>query len=208
MVKQGQPELWITAAKHGDRLALAKLLAMCGPRLRARAEARTHLALKAKHSPDDILQEAYLDVVRQIDRFEGHDLTAFVNWSSIILDHKITDAGRAAYCQARDVNREVPVAGTASNSYWDLLDHVIAESGTPSRAVRRQEALDAMLASLSGLSDVYRRVIQLRFLEGFSLAEVARRLGKSEAAVVALTKRALEALRRSMDRLGEFSRGL
>ena len=54
----------------------------------------------------------------------------------------------------------------------------------------------------------HRQVIQLRFLEGLSVDEVATRLGKTNAAVVALSKRALEALRRSMDQLGEFTRGL
>ena len=60
---------------------------------------------------------------------------------------------------------------------------------------------------LSDLSEPHRQVIQLRFLGGLSVREVADRLDKSEAAVVALTKRALEALRQGMDRLGDFTRG-
>jgi DNA-directed RNA polymerase specialized sigma24 family protein len=50
-------------------------------------------------------------------------------------------------------------------------------------------------------------VIQLRFLEGLSVEQVAERLGKTNAAIVALSKRALEALRKTMDGLGEFTRG-
>ncbi|HUU99103.1 MAG TPA: sigma-70 family RNA polymerase sigma factor, partial [Phycisphaerae bacterium] len=88
------------------------------------------------------------------------------------------------------------------------LDHIYADSGTPSRVARRQEALSALPMGLSDLSESHRQVIELRFLEGLSVAEVAARLGKSEAAVVALTKRALEALRQSMDRLGEFTHGV
>ena len=46
----------------------------------------------------------------------------------------------------------------------------------------------------------------MRFLEGMSVSETAGRLEKSEAAVVALTKRALVELRKRMDGMGEFTR--
>ena len=98
-------------------------------------------------------------------------------------------------------------AGPDANSYWNLFDHIYGDSGTPSRVVRREEALGALLPCLDDLSEAHRQVIQLRFLEGLSTSETALRLGKSEPAVVALTKRALEALRKRMDRLGEFTRG-
>jgi RNA polymerase sigma factor (sigma-70 family) len=65
-----------------------------------------------------------------------------------------------------------------------------------------------LLLCLTDLSETHRQVIQLRFLDGFSLDEVAARLGKSKAAVATLTKRALEALRASMYRMGEFTHGV
>lgn len=208
MAEDGQPEVWITAAQRGDRMALAKLLATCHPALRARADGHMEAAVKTVRTPDDILQDVYLNVARQIEQFENRGPGSFLNWVRAILDHKLIDARRAAHCQAHDINREVPIGGAAGDSYWDLLDCVLAESGTPSHVARRQEALDAMLMSLSDLSEAHRQVIQLRFLEGLPVSEAAGRLGKSEDAVVALTRRALEALRRSMDRLGEFTRGV
>ncbi len=252
MVERCQIETWITAAKRGDRFALAKLLATCDPRLRARAEARMDAAMRAKRGPDDILQDTYVQVVRRISQFEGSGLAvrcktvapdlrvrrtgvpdvktsdsevrrygswasegfctgllaSFLTWAYAILDHKLIDARRAVHRHVRDIQREVAVGAAAADSYWDLLDHLHADSGTPSRAVRRQEALSALVASLADLSESHRQVIELRFLKGLSVAEVAARLGKSEAAVIALTKRALEALRQSMDQLGEFTHGV
>ena len=208
MTEHDQTRVWVTAAQAGDRLALAKFLAAHYPRLRARAEAGMDAAMKAKSDPDDILQEVHVDVARQIDHFEEHGRGSFLNWVLTVLDHKLVDAWRAAHCQVRDVGREVPGAGgIGSSSHWDLLDQLYADSGTPSRIVRRREALDALLGCMSDLSESHRQVIQLRFLEGFSVGEVATRLGKSEAAVVALSQRALKALRQSMDQLGEFTRG-
>ena len=203
-----QTESWIAAAKSGDRFALAKLLATCDPRLRARAEARLDAALRPRRGPDDLLQDTYMEVVRRINSFEGRDLGSFLSWVGVILDHKLIDLRRAAHCQARDVDREVLAeAGAEGSSYWSLLDHLYADSGTPSRMIRRQEALAAMLACITGLSAAHRQVLQLRFLEGLSVAATAERLGKSEAAIVALSQRALKALREAMTHLGEFSRG-
>jgi RNA polymerase sigma-70 factor (ECF subfamily) len=208
MTEPNQIKSSVTAAQGGDRLALTKLLTTYDRRLRARAEARMPAAVKAKSSPDDILQEVYLDVFRQIDRFEDRGPGSFLNWLYAILDGKLGGALRAAHRRARDIGREAPVAGgTGSSSHWDLLDQLYADSATPSRVVRRQEALGALSACISGLSESHRQVIHLRFLEGLSVSEVARRLGKSEAAVVALSQRALNVLRRSMDQMGEFTRG-
>jgi RNA polymerase sigma-70 factor (ECF subfamily) len=208
MAEQSRFESWVVAARQGDRFALAKLLATCDPRLRARAAACLDADLRARRGPEDILQEAYLEVARQIHRFEGRDLGSFLAWVRTILDHKLIDARRAAHCQARDVQREVPaMLGSSSSSYWNLLDNLYRESGTPSRVIRREEALAALLSCVDNLSEAQRRVIQMRFLDGLSVDEVARRLDKSPAAVVALSQRALEALRAAMDRLGEFTHG-
>jgi RNA polymerase sigma-70 factor (ECF subfamily) len=207
MAGSGQIELWVAAARRGDRAALAKLLAAHHPALRARAEFLMDPAIKTRISPDDLLQEVYLDVARRIDRFEDRGPDSFLNWMQAILNQKLVDARRAAHRQVRDIDREVAVTGAATDSHWNLLDNLYADSGTPSRAVRREEALSAMLTCIDELSGSHREVIQLRYLEGLSVAEAGRRLGKSEAAVAALTKRALTALHESMDRLGEFTRG-
>lgn len=208
MMEQSQSEAWVAAARRGDRLALAKLLTTCHPGLRSRAAAGMDAAMKTKGGPDDILQEVYLDVARQIHQFENRGPGSFLNWVHAILNNKLIDARRAAHCQVRDAGREVRAHGADDDSYWNLLDNVYAESGTPSRVVRREEALRALLSCLSDVSETHRQVIQLRFLEGLSVDQVATRLGKTDAAVVALSKRALEALRRSMDQLGEFTRGV
>ena len=207
MMERSQTEIWVAAAQSGDRLALAKLLTTYHPRLRSRAAAGMDAAMKAKSGPDDILQEVYLSIARQIHRFENRGPDSFLNWVHAILNHKLVDARRAAHCQVRDVRREVPAGVAVDDSYWNLLDNLYAESGTPSRVIRREEALGALLSCIDDLSESHRQVIRLRFMEGLSVDEVAARLGKSNAAIVALSKRALEALRKSMDRRGEFTHG-
>lgn len=208
MTEASQIAIWVTAAQGGNQLALTKLLTACHRRLRARAAARLPAAMKAKRGPEDILQEVYLDVFRQINRFEDRGPGSFLNWLYAILDRKLAAARRAAHYQMRDIDREVTIGTPAADSYWNLLDQLYADSGTPSRMARRAEVLRALSACVTDLSEPHRHVIQMRFLDGLSVDDVATRLGKSKAAIVALTKRALEALRKSMDQLGEFTHGV
>ena len=203
MADQNQIERWVTEAVGGDRFALAKLLTVHHPQLRAWAASQMEPAAHAREGPDDIIQDVYLEVARQVDRFEYRGPGSFLQWVYAIGRHKLADARRAAHYRVRDVNREVPGVG----SCWDLLDAVYIESGTPSRTARRAEAVAALHGSLATLPEPYRQILEWRFLEGLPVADVARRLGKSEGAVVALTRRALTALRAAMDRLGEFTHG-
>ncbi len=207
MTEESQTQVWIEKAREGDPLAVSKLLAAYHPTLRARVDARMNRALRSKLEPEDILQQVYLEAFRRIDQFEERGQDSFLSWVLTILDNKIIDAGRAIHRQMRDVAREVPprnARGTAS--YWNLLDQLYADVRTPSQVVRRDEAVGALLACISHLSESHRQVIQLRFLQGHSVSDVAHKLDKSEAAIVALTKRALEDLRKQMDRMGDFTR--
>ncbi len=62
-------------------------------------------------------------------------------------------------------------------SAFRLLDQACADSTTPSRVVRRDEAVPAIVSCLEKLSDAHRDVLELRFLQGLSVADVASRLG-------------------------------
>jgi len=209
MAEPTERQRWFEEARQGDPLAVSKLLAAHYPALRARVAARMDRNLRARLEPEDILQEVYLDVYRQIEHIRDGGPDALLNWLLTIADSKLIDAGRALRRHRRDVAREVhPHIAQGTKSYLDLLDHVYADSITPSRIARREEGVGALMACLSRLSETHRQVIQWRYLEGLSVADVAGRLGKSEAAIVALTGRAVEALRRCMDGLGEFTRSL
>jgi RNA polymerase sigma-70 factor (ECF subfamily) len=67
------------------------------------------------------------------------------------------------------------------------------------RAEERAER-ERLRRAMEELTEEQRQVVALRFGEGFTSAEVARMLGKSEGAVKALQYRALAALRRILER--------
>lgn len=207
MVERAERQRWFEEARQGNAVAVSKLLACHFPVLRAHVATRMDRELRARLEPEDILQEVYLDVHRQMEHFRDCGQEALLNWLLTIADSKLIDAKRALHRRKRDIDREVrPHLIEGTRSYLDLLGQVYADSMTPSRIVRREEGMGALMACLSRLSGPHREVIQLRFLEGCGVSEVAQQLGKSEAAIVALTGRAFQALRRCMDGLGEFTR--
>jgi len=66
-------------------------------------------------------------------------------------------------------------------TYIDLMARVMADCGTPSQDVRKDEALGALTACLATLPEHYRDVIQMRFIEGRSVADVSETLNRSLA---------------------------
>jgi len=199
---------WIDEARQGNELALKKLLAACYPVLHHRISSRMDPRMRPRLEPEDMLQQIYLEVFRRIDGFENRGPNSFLTWVLTIADSKLADAHRECFRKKRDLARELRAGDNArSESAYQLLDQAYADSTTPSRVVRRDEAVAAVVSCLDKLSDAHRAVLELRFLRGLSVGEVASRLGKSEASIVAATKRALAALRTAMDERGEFTRG-
>ncbi len=75
-----------------------------------------------------------------------------------------------------------------------------ATGADPLEAAERSLQRDALRKAISHLTEDQANVIVLRFIEGYSIAEVAKRLGKTEGAIKALQFRAVERLRRLMAR--------
>ena len=70
------------------------------------------------------------------------------------------------------------------------------------REHRELEERVSLFQLVDRLPDTQRQVIQMRFVEGCSIRDVAVALGRSEGAVKQLQLRALESLRKSMGHHG------
>jgi RNA polymerase sigma-70 factor (ECF subfamily) len=86
---------------------------------------------------------------------------------------------------------------------WVLLNEAKQAPGT---AFEQQIHLDMrskhLVQAISHLTNGQQEVIILRFVEGLSVAETAAIMGKRKGAVKTLTRRALAALRRVLEREG------
>ncbi|MFO0824667.1 MAG: sigma-70 family RNA polymerase sigma factor, partial [Gemmataceae bacterium] len=66
---------------------------------------------------------------------------------------------------------------------------------SPSERVARNERFAKLATAISELPTTQRVVVEMRYLQGLKVNEIARNLGKSEGAVSLLLHRAMTALR-------------
>ena len=199
-----ETQVLIKQARKGDEQSIKRLLVLYHPRLRARLLRQMDPIMRSKIEPEDILQQVYLETFRAIGSFEYQGPDSFLRWMYAILDRKLIDEHRALRAERRDVRREYkPSAGPAGKTtYIDLLARVTAGGSTPSQIVRKDEALGVLTACVAGLPDHYREVIQMRFIEGRPVADVARTLKRSIGSIHMICHRALRQLREQAENLG------
>jgi RNA polymerase sigma-70 factor (ECF subfamily) len=95
----------------------------------------------------------------------------------------------------RDAVREESLQAALEQSSARLDAWLVAEQSSPSRLVERQEQSVRLAAALARLPDKQRQAVELRHLQGLTLAEVAAEMDTTKTAVVGLLHRGVEKLR-------------
>ncbi len=174
-------------ARRGDREALDHLLARLHDRLQTMAHRELGPALRAKIHTSDLLQSAFLDVVRSVDAFQGETDEQFVGWFKRILHHNIRDKARYFDAQKRRSGDPETVSNLADVS-----------AQTPSAEIQMRDFDERMspemTLALKNLTKEQREVIELRFTEGLTHNEIAARVGRTPESIRALVWRARSAL--------------
>lgn len=131
---------------------------------------------------EDLTQQVFLKAWQAIDRYK-RATSPFLAWLMTISHNLVVDFYRAkkdkTYLEA-----EVTANDSASSP-----------EGIAEARFERQQLRRAILQ----LRGEQQRVIMMRFVEGFSYAEVASALGKSEGALRVIQHRALVALRQILE---------
>ena len=164
--------------------------------LRSYVASKTPPRLHHVISPDDILQEVWIAAYRTISTFNPDGPNALDRWLTTIANSKLVDALRAARRLKRGGNRRLARnAEGPLTSFSDLFARLRSPQQTPSSEFAAVEAAHAALISLNRLNDTRRRAIEMRFIEGLSHKEIARKMGRSGAAVNSLLFHGLRQLR-------------
>lgn len=134
--------------------------------------------------PEDLLGEVMLQVVRDIDGFEG-DRRSFRSWVLVIAHHRLLDDVR--YRRRRPVDPAEP----------DAL-RTVATTDDPGQAAADADGLRRLLDRLDVLTDDQRTVLLLRVVADLDLEEVADILGRRTSAITSLQHRAVTRLRTAL----------
>lgn len=192
----------IKLARQGNRDALQRLIVDYHGALNETLRGRMEAALRRVLDPDDVLQEAYTAAFQTVGRSRFDGPASFYRWLQTIVLNKLKDHERALRSGKRDVTRLA--SDDARTSYPELIQRVSAPGSTPSQHLAKGEAVAIVISSLARLTDDQREVVRLRFLEDKPVAEVAARMGRTEAAVHMLCHRALKALRELMGSITQY----
>jgi RNA polymerase sigma-70 factor (ECF subfamily) len=193
------PHGLLALALAGDGSALGTLFELYREYLTLLASVQLGRRLRGKVDAADVVQETFLEAHRDFPKFRGATEGELTAWLRQVLAHNLANVLRHYYSvKARDVRLERDLCAELERSS-QALDRALADSqSTPSRQVARREQAVLLAEALSRLSADYRQVIVLRHVEGYTFAEVARRMGRSLDSVEKLWARALRRLRNTL----------
>jgi RNA polymerase sigma-70 factor, ECF subfamily len=179
----------VAALRAGDERAFMRLVEAYTPGMR-------RLALTFVRTPalaDDVVQEAWLGVLRGLDRFEGR--SSLRTWIYRIV-------ANIARTRAVKEARSAPFSSFGDEPAVDperFIDGHWAKPPEPWRAVLDSEARALVDRAIAALPERQRRVIQLRDVEGWSAEEVSNVLELSETNQRVLLHRARSKVRAALE---------
>ncbi len=140
---------------------------------------------------EDLTAQVFLKALESVDSFKWRGVP-FSAWLFRIARNQVIDFWRTV----------------KSKVSLPLNDELVSEGIDPETAVERNLDVKQVFQALGQLTQSQQEVIELRFIGGLSVAEVAKVLGKSEGAVRVMQHSALAALRKRLSSGEAHEKGL
>ncbi len=189
--------------RAGDDQAVGELFELYRERLWRMLSVRMDRRLAGRVSPDDVLQDAFLDVARRVREYLDDPAVPVYVWLRFLTVQRLQKVQRAHLgAKMRDARLEsaLPPGGGAWASSDSMAGQFVGHMTSPSQAAVRREMQDRLRAALGTMDPLDREVLALRHFEELGNSEVAAVLGITKEAA---SKRHVRALTRLKDILME-----
>lgn len=184
-------------ARAGSTEALGELFEACRGYLLTVARQRLAASLRAKVDPADVVQETFIEALRDFSNFRGEAGRQLLVWLRRILRHNLIDLCKHFESHCRCVSQEVPLSDQQRLAAAPTREF-LAAGGPICDQLIAQEQWRALDAALHRLPPLYRQVVQLHFGERCSFSKIGNGLQRSPEAVRKMAGRAVERLRQEM----------
>lgn len=182
------------------------LLSIIYPWLHQHLQRRVPRDIQGCVDVDDVVQETQIQIFRNAGTFRCSGPSSFYRWVATVALYRLRNIIKAQRAIKRGRGRTVGsgAGSTHSESTRSAMDWLRGPENTPSQHASRVEAQEALSASLADLPEHYRQAVRLVYIEGRSVGEVARIMGRSERAIHNLCHKAKEQLHLAMGSTSRF----
>lgn len=144
-----------------------------------------YAVLHDKAEAEDAVMDAVCKIVDNIGKFVDAD--EYKMRSLIVIIIRNTAINRYHYNKRR-----------SSLSFEDCLETELGEETAPHETLENEEAYDGLMGKINSMDGIYKDVILLKYLYGYSNAEIAEFIGISESTVRVRLMRAKALLNKMM----------
>ena len=155
--------------------------------------------------PADVTQEVFVKIYRGISGFHGE--ASIRTWIYRIAIHEASNQ-RRWWCRHRrqEVTIEAEVGNSGDGQPLRLKDTLVDEQESPFEQAAQSEIHEKVVAGLQQIPEVFRSVVVLRDLEGFSYEEIAEILNVNLGTVKSRLMRGRAHLKAQLATYAEMAR--
>ena len=184
----------VSAARSGDKGAVARLIAEHLAPLEAFVRVRAGAVVLERESVADLVQSVCREALADLSQIEYRGARSFRNWLFLLATRKILDRKKHHLRAARDIRRE----RASVDSGEAALLAAYATIASPSRVAAARDEIARIETALATLPEAQQDAVAYVKLLELPYAEVAARMAITESAVRNLVARGLSNL---VDRL-------
>lgn len=130
---------------------------------------------------EEVLQDTLISILDSLPLFSGK--SSFLAWSLSITKHEIIDYYRKKKIKA------------ILFSHLPFLEDLASSALGPQELLLKKELTEEIKKVLGKVSEGYRKILRLKYIEGCSVAEIARQMELSPKAIESRLTRAREAFK-------------
>ena len=151
---------------------------------------------RLSHSVDasDIVQTVLLRAMEAQGSLRAQSEAQVAAWLRAILRNTLTTVHTRFFLEQRKLGVRVPIDPLLEGSSTCLQGSITDSTPLPPALLEKEEAMLRLVGAIEKLSPEYRQVVVLKHWHHWSIADIARHMGRTESSIAGLFRRGIARL--------------